>query len=377
MNTDKHLIDLFTPTSIGSVALANRVVMAPMTRARAGEDGIPKDMHATYYAQRASAGLIITEGVNISAQGRGYAGTPGLWTQEQVTGWRKVTQAVHAAGGVIFPQLWHVGRLSHTDLQPGREAPVAPSAIRAGGTVYTAAGSVEPSQPRALETDEIAGIVDQYRHATRNARAAGFDGVEIHAANGYLLDQFLRDSTNQRTDRYGGSIENRTRLVLEVVEAVAQEWSAGRVGIRLSPVSEQLGDTPLDSQIMQTYGTLIDKLNDVGLAYVHLVEGSTGGARTAPEGVDLDQLGRRFKGCLIGNNGYSLPLAQQRVGEGKVDLVAFGRPFISNPDLVERLLHGIPLSPADPATFYGTSEKGLIDWPIAHHALDPDSAMPA
>lgn len=375
MNTDKQRIDLFSPLSIGSVALANRIVMAPMTRSRAGDDGIPKDMHATYYAQRASAGLIITEGVNISAQGRGYAGTPGLWTQEQVAGWRMVTQAVHAAGGVIFPQLWHVGRLSHTDLQPGGEAPVAPSAIRAGGTVYSAAGSVEPSQPRALETDEIAGIIDQYRHATLNARAAGFDGVEIHAANGYLLDQFLRDSTNQRTDRYGGSIANRTRLVLEVVEAVAQEWSASRVGIRLSPVSEQLGDTPLDSQVMETYGALIDRLNDFGLAYVHLVEGSTGGARAAPQGVDLDQLGRRFKGCLIGNNGYDLPLAQQRLAEGKVDMVAFGRPFISNPDLVERLRHGIPLAPADPVTFYGTSEKGLTDWPAAHHGSEAVSGV--
>lgn len=372
MNTDKQRIDLFSPLLIGSLALANRIVMAPMTRSRAGDDGIPKDMHATYYAQRASAGLIITEGVNISAQGRGYAGTPGLWTQEQVAGWQKVTQAVHAAGGVIFPQLWHVGRLSHTDLQPGGEAPVAPSNIRAGGTVYTAAGSVEPSQPRALETDEIAGIIDQYRHATRNARAAGFDGVEIHAANGYLLDQFLRDSTNRRTDRYGGSVENRTRLVLEVVEAVVQEWSASRVGIRLSPVSEQLGDTPLDSQVMETYGALLDRLNDFGLAYVHLVEGSTGGARAAPQGVDLDELGRRFKGCLIGNNGYDLPLAQQRLAEGKVDMVAFGRPFISNPDLVERLRHGIPLAPADPVTFYGTSEKGLTDWPAAHH--EPEAA---
>lgn len=376
MNTTNESM-LFAPTKLGALQLKNRIAMAPMTRTRAGEDGVPKPMHALYYAQRASAGLILTEGVNISAQGRGYAGTPGLWTREQVAGWRTVTQAVHAAGGIIFPQLWHVGRLSHVDLQPGREAPVAPSVIRGGGTVYTADGSVEPSQPRALETEEIAGIVDQYRLATRNARAAGFDGVEIHAANGYLLDQFLRDSTNHRTDRYGGSIENRTRLVLEVVEAVAKEWSADRVGIRLSPVSVQLGETPLDSQVMQTYGALMDKLNDFGLAYVHLVEGTTGGARTSPDGVDMDQLGRRFKGCLIGNNGYDLLLAQKRVMEGKVDLVAFGRPFISNPDLVERLRHGIPLTPADPAKFYGTTEKGLTDWPAAHHAPDPASALPA
>lgn len=376
MNTTNERT-LFAPTKLGALQLKNRIAMAPMTRTRAGEDGIAKDMHATYYAQRASAGLIVTEGVNISAQGRGYAGTPGLWTPEQVAGWRAVTRAVHAAGGVIFPQLWHVGRLSHIDLQPGGEAPVAPSAIRGGGTVYTAAGSVQPSQPRALETAEISGIVGQYRHAARNARAAGFDGVEIHAANGYLLDQFLRDSTNRRTDRYGGSIENRIRLVLEVVEAVAEECSADRVGIRLSPVSEQLGETPLDSQVMQTYGTLIDELNEFGLAYVHLVEGSTGGARTAPEGVDLDKLGRRFKGCLIGNNGYDLALAQQRVDEGKVDMVAFGRPFISNPDLVERLRHGIPLTPADPSKFYGTTETGLTDWPAAHHAPAPASALPA
>lgn len=363
MSTDKKLIDLFLPTWIGSVAVANRFVMAPMTRSRAGEDGIPKDMHATYYAQRASAGLIITEGVNISAQGRGYAGTPGIWNDEQVEGWMKVTRAVHAAGGKIFLQLWHVGRLSHVDLQPGGAAPVAPSAIRAGGTVFTSAGAVEPSIPRALATHEMRGIVEQYIHAAKCAQRAGFDGVEVHAANGYLLDQFIRDSTNHREDDYGGSPEKRARLILEVVDAVVNVWGAGRVGIRLSPISKQLGDTPLDSDVMGTYGYLIQQLNRFDLAYLHFVEGALGGERDWPENVDLDALRSKFEGSFIGNNGYDLALAKQRLKNGKIDFVAFGRPFISNPDLVKRLRAGIPLTPPNPATFYGISEKGLTDWP--------------
>jgi len=363
MSSEQQIIDLFSPTTIGSVNVANRFVMAPMTRSRAGEDGIPKDMHVTYYAQRASAGLIITEGVNISAQGRGYAGTPGIWNDEQVEGWEKVTRAVHAAGGKIFLQLWHVGRLSHVDLQPGCAAPVAPSAIRAGGTVFTSAGSVEPSMPRALAAEEMPGIVNQYVHAAKCAKRAGFDGVEIHAANGYLLDQFIRDSTNHRDDAYGGSPERRARLVLEVVDAVVDVWGAGHVGIRLSPITRQLGDTPLDSDVMGTYGYLIQQLNRFGLAYLHFVEGALGAERDWPEGVDLDALRTRFEGSFIGNNGYDLALAKQRLRAGRIDFVALGRPFISNPDLVKRLRAGIPLTPPDPATFYGSTEKGLTDWP--------------
>ncbi len=365
MNTQVQASKLFSPATLGSVSTSNRFVMAPMTRARAGSDGVPKDMHAVYYAQRASAGLIISEGVNISAQGRGYAGTPGIWTEEQVAGWAKVTKAVHEAGGKIFLQLWHVGRLSHVDLQPDGAAPVAPSAIRAGGTVFTQSGSVEPSMPRELRTDEIPGIVEQYREAAGKARRAGFDGVEIHAANGYLLDQFLRDSTNKRTDIYGGSAANRARLTLEVTQAVVDVWGGGRVGIRLSPVSMQLGETPLDSDVMGTYGHLIEELNRFRLAYLHFVEGATGGARDCPDGVDLDVLRARFTGAFIGNNGYDLALANQRVDQSAVDFVAFGRPFVSNPDLVARLRDGVALTPPEPAVFYGASDRGLTDWPAA------------
>lgn len=356
---------LFQPIVMGQVPLKNRIVMAPMTRARAGDDGVPKAMHAEYYAQRASAGLLITEGVNISPQGRGYIGTPGIWNEKQVQGWTAVTKAVHAKGGRIFLQLWHVGRLSHVDLQPGGASPVAPSGIRGGGTVYTARGSLPPSVPRALATEEMKGIVGQYRNSAYLAREAGFDGVEIHAANGYLIDQFLRDSTNKRSDRYGGSAENRSRLAIEVTQAVVDVWGAGRVGIRLSPTSTQLGDTPLDSDVMGTFGHLIERLNGFGLAYLHQVEGALGAERTAPPGVNLDGLRRQFKGMYMGNNGYDVELASRRVEGGLVDLVAFGRPFTSNPDLVERLREGLPLTEPDPKTFYGPDEKGLTDWPSA------------
>lgn len=357
--------DLFSPVTLGTIEAANRIVMAPMTRSRAGEDGVPKDMHVAYYRQRASAGLLITEGTNISPQGRGYAGTPGIWNDAQVAGWKKVTEAVHAAGGKIALQLWHVGRLSHIDLQPNGEAPVAPSAIRAGGTVFTKDGAVEPSMPRALETAELPGVVAQYVHAAENAKRAGFDGVEIHAANNYLLEQFLRDSTNHRTDAYGGLVENRARLVLEVVDAVAKVWGGGQVGIRLSPVTLQLGNTPLDSDVMTTYGYLIDKLNTFNLAYLHFVEGTTGTDRNTPQNVDLDALRARFGGAYIGNNEYDLTLATTRRAAGKVDAVAFGRSFISNPDLVTRLRRNLPLTPPEPSAFYGTSETGLTDWPEA------------
>ncbi|WP_373806935.1 alkene reductase, partial [Delftia acidovorans] len=267
--TDHSLhTDLFSPTQLGGLSLANRFVMAPLTRSRAGDDGVPTELHAAYYAQRASAGLLISEAVNISAQGRGYNLTPGIWTEQQVAGWKKVTDAVHAAGGKIVAQLWHVGRYSHVDLQPGGVAPVAPSAIKAEGVTFTPNGVAEVSMPRALETSEIPGIVEQYRHAAECAKRAGFDGVEVHSANGYLLDQFLRDSTNHRSDAYGGSIENRARLTLEVTDTVAKVWGADRVGIRLSPVTPNAGNTPLDSDVMALYGYLIPQLNRFGLAYL-------------------------------------------------------------------------------------------------------------
>ncbi|WCM90856.1 alkene reductase [Acidovorax sp. NCPPB 3576] len=355
--------DLFSPVAMGALALANRIVMAPLTRSRMGRDGVPNEMHARYYAQRASAGLIISEATNISAQGRGYALTPGFWTDDQVAGWKEVTDAVHAAGGLIVCQLWHVGRFSHVDLQPDGAAPVAPSAVRAQGQTYTEKGMLDVSMPRALETSEIPGVIAQYRHAAECAKRAGFDGVEVHSANSYLLDQFLRDSTNHRSDAYGGSIENRSRLTLEVTAAVVEVWGHDRVGIRLSPVTPDAGNTPLDSQVMQTYGYVIEQLNRFQLAYMHFVEGATATSRTVPEGIDLDALRARFKGPYIGNNNYDLALAVDRRSKGKVDAVAFGRPFIANPDLVHRLKTGAGLVVAPRETYYGNGAKGYTDWP--------------
>jgi len=357
--------DLFAPTHMGALQLANRIVMAPVTRSRYGEDGVPNSLHATYYAQRASAGLIVAEATNISAQGRGYAATPGIWTDAQVAGWKQVTDAVHAAGGKIVSQLWHVGRFSSVALQPDGQAPVAPSAIKAEGDTYTADGFVPVSMPRALETDEIPGIVAQYERAARNALRAGFDGVEVHSANSYLLDQFLRDSTNQRTDRYGGSIANRARLTLEVTEAVVNIWGGDRVGIRLSPVTPDAGNTPPDSTVMATYGYVIEQLNRFNLAYLHFVEGATATSRSVPEGVDLDALSATFNGAFIGNNNYDLEMAISRRAEGRIDAVAFGRLFISNPDLVERLRRGTQLTIAPRESYYGGGAKGYTDWPTA------------
>ncbi|MEQ5843745.1 alkene reductase [Paraburkholderia acidicola] len=366
--TDNHFrTDLFSPTKLGALELANRIVMAPLTRSRMGDDGVPGELHATYYAQRATAGLIISEATNISAQGRGYAMTPGIWTEEQVAGWKKVTDAVHEAGGKIVAQLWHVGRFSHVDLQPNGEAPVAPSAIKAEGKTYTENGLLEVSMPRALETSEIPGIIEQYRRAAECAKRAGFDGVEVHSANSYLLDQFLRDSTNKRTDQYGGSIENRTRLTLEVVEAVVAIWGSDRVGIRLSPVTPDAGNTPPDSNVMATYGYLIRQLNRFKLAYLHFVEGATAASRALPDGVDLDALRALFEGPYIGNNGYDLELAVARRAEGKIDVVAFGRPFIANPDLVDRLRRGAELAVAAREAYYGGGAKGYTDWPAGNY----------
>lgn len=359
--------DLFLPVTMGSLHLANRIVMAPVTRSRYGEDGVPGELHALYYAQRASAGLIVAEATNISPQGRGYAATPGIWSDEQVAGWKKVTDAVHAAGGRIVCQLWHVGRFSSTQLQPDGAAPVAPSAIQAEGNTYTVDGFVPVSSPRALETNEIPGIVEQYKLAATNAMRAGFDGVEVHSANSYLLDQFLRDSTNRRTDQYGGSIENRARLTLEVTQAAVDVWGSDRVGIRLSPVTPDAGNTPPDSNVMAMYGHLIRKLNRLNLAYLHFVEGATATSRHAPEGVDLDALSAQFKGAYIGNNNYDLDMAIARRAEKKIDAVAFGRLFIANPDLVERLRRGAELAIAPRESYYGGGAEGYTDWPNASY----------
>lgn len=355
--------DLFTPIKIGAWQLANRIVMAPLTRCRVSNDGVPGSLQALYYSQRAGAGLIISEATNISPQGRGYAFTPGIFNAEQVAGWKHVTDAVHEKQGKIVCQLWHVGRYSHPSLQPGGGLPVAPSAIAAEGETFTEDGLQPVPVPRALETNEIPGIVEQYRRAAECSKQAGFDGVEIHAANCYLMDQFIRDATNHRSDQYGGSIENRCRILLEVTEAVTGVWGSDRVGIRLSPVTPNTGNTPLDSNVMATYGYLIEQLDRFDLAYIHFVEGATGMSRDIPENVSLEQLRKLFKGPYIANNGYTPELALDARRGNKADLICFGRPFIANPDLVERLKAGVGLAEAPRETWYGGGEQGYTDWP--------------
>jgi N-ethylmaleimide reductase len=354
--------DLFDPVVLGPYTLANRIVMAPLTRSRADDEGVPGELQATYYAQRASAGLIISEATNISPQGKGYIRTPGIWSKEQVEGWKLTTKAVHDKGGRIYLQLWHVGRVSHPDLQPGGSLPVAPSAVRAENQqAYTYEGFKPLVTPRALETAEISGIVADYAHAAKRAKEAGFDGVEIHAANGYLLQQFLSDKTNKRTDQYGGSIENRTRIVVEVVDAVVKVWGGDRVGIRLAPLTKfaDIGD----SNPEPVYMSLVEQLNPFKLSYIHVVEGDTGGDRKPSGAFDLQKLRRAFNGLYMANNNYTLELAVEARAENLADLICFGRPFISNPDLVERLREGAPLAAPDPNTFYAGDAKGYTDYP--------------
>ena len=353
---------LFEPFDLGPLHLANRAVMAPLTRSRATSDGVPKAMHVEYYRQRAGAGLIISEATNISVEGRGYAWTPGIYTDEQVTAWKKVTDAVHAEGGKIVLQLWHVGRISHPDLQPGGAAPVAPSAVKPEGKAFTEEGFKDHETPRALEEAELPRVVADYVKATRNARAAGFDGVEVHSANGYLLDQFLRDGTNTRTDRYGGSIENRMRFPLEVVDAVVAAWDKEHVGIRISPVTVMGGSSESDQQGL--FDAYVDELAKRGLLYMHVIEGQTGGDRKK-DGFDYEAIRQRFGGVYMGNNDYDLDLALERLGEGKVDLVCYGKLFISNPDLVARFGQHVPLAQADKDTFYVPGAHGYTDYPAA------------
>lgn len=358
--------DLFQPVRLGNLTLANRIVMAPLTRARAAAGGVPTELNAQYYAQRAGAGLIVSEATNISAQGRGYAFTPGIWSAAHVVGWRHVTDAVRARGGRMFLQLWHVGRISHPSLQEGGALPVAPSAVRPEGQAFTETGLQPFVAPRALEIGEIPGIIEDYRHATRNALAAGFDGVEIHAANGYLIDQFLKDKTNRRTDRFGGSIENRTRFLAEVVAAVVAEAGGERTGIRFAPLTPS--NDIADSDPRPLFLAAVERLNPHHLAYLHVVEGATQGPREVPGGFDLQELRRAFNGLYMANNGYDLALAEQARRDGLADLIAFGRPFIANPDLVERLRRGLPLTTPDRATYYGGGEQGYTDYPVADRA---------
>lgn len=352
-------LDLFSPAHLGAISLKNRMVMAPLTRSRAPkESGIPQAMNATYYGQRATAGLIVTEATPISAMGHGYPFLPGIYTDEQVAGWKKVTEAVHAKGGKIVLQLWHVGRISHPSLLPNNVLPVAPSAIKPAGQLYTYEGMVDFVEPRALTTNELPGIVADYVHATKCALSAGFDGVEIHAANGYLLDQFLRDGTNKRTDNYGGSFENRTRLLLEVTKAVVEVAGADKVGIRLSPVNPF--NDMYDSNPQALFNYVVSELNQFNLAYLHVIEGDVGG-NAAP--FDFVALRKLFKGSYMANLGYDKVRGNAAIASGHADVIAYGVPFIANPDLVERYKVDASLNEADPSTFYGGSEQGYIDYP--------------
>ena len=363
---------ILQPTTLGDLHLPNRVVMAPLTRSRSSDDGVPPDFAADYYAQRADAGLIVTEATNISVQARGYALTPGIWSDAHAEAWQRVTRAVHRRQGRIFLQLWHTGRISHPDLHSGAP-PVAPSAIRPDGQAFTNDGLKDHVTPRALETDEIPPIVENYRHAARRAKEAGFDGVEIHSANNYLLEQFIRDSTNQRSDRYGGSIENRLRFPLEVVRAVTEVWGGGgRVGIRVSPATTMPGNTPLDSTPNETYGAYVDALSQLGLLYLHDIEGVTQLTRDTPGGLDLQALRRRFQGAYIANNQYTLAMAEDALARGEADLFSFGRPFLANPDLVERLRTGAPLAEAPKQYWYGGGSVGYSDWPGMNGQIDID-----
>jgi N-ethylmaleimide reductase len=357
---------LFTPFTLGDLPLPNRVVMSPLTRARASQPGdVPSAMNAEYYRQRAGAGLIIAEATQVSPQGKGYAFTPGIHSEEQIAGWHRVTEAVHQAGGRIVLQLWHVGRISHHDLQPGGASPVAPSAIRPEGAmtfISADSGMVEVGTPRALETDELPGIVAQFRQGAENARRAGFDGVEVHCANGYLLDQFLKSGSNRRTDAYGGSLENRLRLPREVVEAVVDVWGTERVGVRVSPTGSFNGMADDDPEA--TFGAFAGALEEIGIAYLEVVEDSFQGnhADGRPESV-IEAIRGRFTRAYIGNGAYGAEEARARIAAGKTDLVSFGRPFIANPDLPERFRQGTPLNDWDEGSFYGGDEHGYTDYP--------------
>jgi N-ethylmaleimide reductase len=352
---------LFDPIRIDDFDLASRIVMAPLTRNRAAPGQVPSDLAVEYYRQRANAGLIITEASQISPEAQGYLDTPGIYNLDQVAGWRRVTNAVHAQGGRIVVQLWHVGRISHVSLQPNEVAPVSSTARRAETKTFTRDGFVPVSTPRALSHAEIPAVVASYRDAALRAMEAGFDGVEVHGANGYLIEQFLRDSINDRTDEYGGAIANRVRLLVEVMQAVAGAIGGGRTGLRLSPVTPA-NDAGQDSDPQALFEFAVAQLAPLRLAFMEVVEGATAGTRDfAP--FDYAALRRRFAGAWMVNNGYHRQMAMEAVASGAADLVSFGRPFISNPDLVRRLRENAPLAPLDPSTLYGGGAKGYIDYP--------------
>lgn len=362
------MTSLFDPIRLGDIPAQTRIVMAPLTRNRA-PDQCPNELMQRYYAQRADpatgAGLIVTEGTQICAEGQGYIDTPGIHRPDQVAAWRRITDAVHARGGRIVVQLWHVGRISRVELQPAGAAPVSSTARAARSKIFLAGGFVPVSAPRALRGDEIPGVIEAYRHAARCAMDAGFDGVEVHGANGYLVEQFLRDSINDRADEWGGSIPKRIRFLVEVMRAVSAEIGSGRTGLRLSPVTPA-NDAGQDSHAQALYEAAVSALAPLRLAYLHVIEGATGGDRDlSAQGAPFDYaaLRRLHPGAWIANNGYDRQMALDAVASGAADLVAFGRPFIANPDLGRRLREAAPLASGDRTTFYGGGERGYTDYP--------------
>ncbi len=362
MSASPTIPSLFDPVRLGAIVAPNRVFMAPLTRCRAGEGHVPGPLNAEYYRQRASAGLIVSEATSVSPRGFGYPNTPGIFTPAQAAGWRLVTDAVHAAGGRIALQLWHVGRISHPSFQPHGETPVAPTAVAPRGKVFTGTEMADYVTPRALEPGEIPGVIAEYVHGARLAKEAGFDGVEIHNANGYLLDQFLRDGTNHRTDAYGGSVQNRARLTLEVTEAVAGVWGADRVGIRLSPGG--VFNDMRDSNPLETFGHVLRELDRMHLAYAHVTRVTAQDiAHGAASGVGPKELRPYYRGNLVSAGGFDRPQAEQALAEGWADAIAFGVPFLANPDLPERLRRNAPLNTPDEGTFYASGPKGYTDYP--------------
>jgi N-ethylmaleimide reductase len=355
------MTDLFSPMRIGALDLPNRIWMSAMTRTRATDDGVPTDVMADYFAQRAGAGLMVTDCTAVSKQARGVIHGPGIWRDNQVAGWRNVTGRVHQAGGRIFCQVWHCGRVAHPDMRDGK-MPVAPSPIAATGEFFLPSGRVDFPVPRALEIGEIPGIIEDFAQATRNARAAGFDGVELHGANGYLHDQFLQDGSNKRSDAYGGSAENRARLMIETTQAMIQAWDAAHVGVRLSPSSYLYGVD--DSNKRETFGNVIDRLNALGIAYLTLLEAN---AKDAEKGVQIERVADTFRPQitvpLIINTGFDKAKGNASIAGGTTDAVAFGVPYIANPDLVERLRTDAPFNKPDPKTFYGVGRTGYTDYP--------------
>ena len=358
---------MFTPVSLGSIQLKNRLVMAPLTRMRAGAGDVPSPLAKTYYAQRASAGLIITEATQISPLGKGYPATPGIYSAEQTAAWKEIVQAVHAKGGSIVAQLWHVGRISHSSLHPEQGVPEAPSAIAASGQTYGADWKLHNYEtPKAMSAEDIARLLKEFEVAAQNAKAAGFDGIEIHSANGYLLDQFLQDKTNQRTDEYGGSIENRMRLLGQVIEVVGKVFPSDKVGVRLSPYGTF--NDMADSDPVALFTAVIQKLNRYDLAYVHMIEprstSAGGGDQVYEEAPITSEIFRSFyEGKFITAGGYDQAMGEKVLEDGLADAVAYGRLYIANPDLAERFQKGAALNPYNRATFYGGNEVGYTDYP--------------